>query len=123
MNLNDLDIARIDETCGDGEKSGEIDDNPARTLDAEDDAFDTLERPVDDADLLTFAELGRYVLEVKDFIGHDTADLHEVRHSLVGDGDGCAGRLVPHEMGMADLPHHVEAIPEDITCRVDKAEI
>lgn len=123
MNLNDLQGTRIDIVGGYSQQSGEFDHDAAGALDAQDGAFDSLERAVDDADLLSFAELVGYVLEVEGIVGHDPADLHEVFHGLVAYHYRFTGVLVPDEMSRTGLPHLVETVTEPGLCRADETEI
>ena len=101
-------IARVDVGCGYGEKTGEVDHYPAGTLDTYDSAFNAFERTVQNTDFLAGLKLGRDILEIEGFVGHDSADLHEVGHCLVGDDDGFACRLVPEEGGVAAFAHGFE---------------
>lgn len=123
MDLNDLQGTRVDIAGGYSQKSGKLDHYAAGALYAQDGAFDSLERAVDDADLLSFAELVGDVLEVEGVVGHDPADLHEVRHRLVGDDDRLTGAFVPHEMGGAVLPHPVEIFFDERFRGTHKAEV
>ncbi len=123
MDLNDLQGTRVDIAGGYSQKSGKLDHYAAGALYAQDGAFDSLERAVDDADLLSFAELVGYVLEVEGVVGHDSADLHEVFHGLVGDDDRLTGAFVPHEMSGAVLPHPVEKVFDERFGRTHKAEV
>ena len=123
MNLDDLQRARVDEIGSNSQKSGEFDHDAAGTPDAQDGAFDTLERAFYDTDLLSFAELVCDVLEIEGVVGHDLADLHEVFHGLVGDDYRLTGRFVPHEMGWAVLPHPVEIVFDECFGRTHEAEI
>lgn len=123
MNLNDLQRTRVDEIGSDGKEAGKFDYYTAGTPDAEDGTFDALERAVDDADLLSFAELVCDVLEIEGVVGHDLADLHEVFHGLVGYDDRFTGVFIPHEMGGAVLPHPVEIFFDERFGRMHKAEV
>ena len=65
-------------------------------------------------------ELVSDVLQVEGFIIHDSADLHEIRHGLVGNYYRITGRFIPEKMDVPVLPHSSKKVVQKGFCRVDK---
>lgn len=123
MNLNNLEITRIDVIGRDSEKTRKLNDYTAGALDAENRSFDTLERTIGHSHTLAFMKLVGDVFEIESVVGHYLADLHEVGHGFIGYDNGVAGGFVPHEMGWSVLPHCIEIFLYESFCRTDKAKI